>query len=55
MNNNLSGQNGLTSRFRSNASIGRTSPDNQNIHVPGQRDLLINEKNVFVITNTCTF
>ena len=55
MNNNLSCQNYLTSRYRSNTSIDQTDPYNQNIHVPGQRDLLINEKNVFVITNTCMF
>ena len=48
MNINLSDQNCLT-----NASMGRTGPDNQNI--PGHRDLLINEKIVCVITNIFTF
>ena len=49
MNNNLSDQNCLT-RYH---LMGRMGPDSQKI--PGHRDLLINEKNVFVNANTCTF
>ena len=51
MNINLSDQNCLT-KYRSNASMGQTGPNGQTIH--GQRDLLINEKNVFVNASTCT-
>ena len=48
MNIKLPDQNCLT-----NASMGQTGPDNQNI--PGHRDLLINEKIVFVITYISKF
>ena len=43
----------FVTRYRSNASMGPTGHGGQNI--PGTRDLLINEKNVFVNAIACTF
>ena len=52
-NINFSDQNCLT-RYNSNALRGETGPT-VNQYILGHKDVLINDKHVFVNANTCTF
>ena len=52
MNITFSGLNYLA-RYRLNALTGQTGPVGQ--HIPGHTDVFINENNIFVNPNSCTF